>query len=594
MNRLVTFCAILLFGALTSYGTEPTAFVDDLVYTLDYEHRTAEVATNAKASGDLIIPEQIKDGEGNTYTVTSLSADAFKGCKGLSSIVLPPTIRQLYRSSLEGTGVFANRELWNDGALYIDGCLIAVDKTISKPKFVVADSTRVIAGGAFQGNKVVTAVVIPTSVSRIDVSTFRDCKNLQKVTFGRNITSIGRDAFTGSGIYLNEKKWKKGILYVDSCLIAVNKELPAKVQYKTPYRLIAEGAFASNSVIQSIEISPLVEVLPAACFYECPNLRSVKLPKGLREVGVFVFYRCALLKDVQLPEHVTRLSAGAFYECSALPAMLLPDGVDTIGKACFYGCKMLTTFPFPKSLKYIGDGAFAGCIRLESIKLPKSLESMGKQCFAGCAALEQATIPEKVTAIPEEAFVGCNHIFKVTLPENLYAIHNAAFRGCGRLERITVPDRTFAIGKEAFAGCASLEQVLLGEDLHTIDDGAFANCPRIEELSMPSEVTSIGTGAFAGCYGLRKLELPKKLRFIDREAFRECRALREVKLPKGLEKIGARAFALCKQLRKVELPVKLKEVGEEAFRDCEMLPSFQIVLPDDCIVGKNAFKGCKE
>ena len=61
-----------------------------------------------------------------------------------------------------------------------------------------------------------------------------------------------------------------------------------------------------------------------------------------------------------------------------------------------------------------------------------------------------------------------------------------------------------------------------------------------------------------------------------------------------MEKIGARAFAQCKQLRKVELPAKLQELGEEAFRDCEMLTSFELALPDDCIVGKNAFKCCKE
>ena len=346
MKHTILLFLLLLAGVVRA--AEPTAFVDDLVYTLDIEHRTAEVATNAKTTGDIIIPAQIKDGEGKTYTVTSLSAEAFKGCKGLTSIVLPPTIRQLYRSSLEGTAVYANRELWRDGALYIDSCLIAVDKSVSKPKFIVAEGTRVVAGGAFQGNKVVTAVVLPRSISRIDVFTFRDCKNLQKVTFGRHITSIGRDAFTGSGIYLNEKKWKKGVLIIDSCLVAVNsKEAPAKITYKAPYRLIAEGTFAGNQVIQSVELSPLVETVPAACFYECPALTTVKLPAQLKEIATFAFYRCPLLKDVKMPAGVKSLGAGAFYECSALPSITLPEGVTEIGKACFFGCKMFTAFTFP-------------------------------------------------------------------------------------------------------------------------------------------------------------------------------------------------------------------------------------------------------
>lgn len=589
-----TLLIALLSCALSAYSAEQTAFVDDLVYTLDTEHRTAEVATNSKTAGELIIPAQIKDGEGRTYTVTSLSANAFKGCKNLTSIVLPPTIKQLYRSSIEGTAVYANRELWHDGALYIDSCLIAVDKTIPKPKFIVAEGTRVIAAGAFQGNKVVTAIVLPKSVCRIDVFTFRDCKSLQKVIFGRHITSIGRDAFTGSGIYQNEKKWKKGQLIIDSCLIAINpKEAPAKITYKTPYRLIAEGAFAGNSTVQSVDISPLVEVIPAACFYECSALTTVKLPDALKHIAPFAFYRCPLLKAVNIPAGVQTVGAGAFYECTALPAINLPDGVTEIGKACFFGCKMFTAFPMPKSLQMIGEGAFAGCIRLETINLPDGLQQMGKQCFAGCAALQQVAIPEHITAVPEEAFAGCNHIYKVTLPDNLYAISNGAFKGCARLERITIPDRTFAIGKEAFSGCAMLETVTLGEDLHAIDEGAFAYCPHIETIDIPIGVKDIPARAFAGCYGLRKVQLPKKLQSIGHEAFYECRALREVSLPKAVERIGARAFALCKQLRRVELPTQLTDVGEEAFRDCEMLTSLQDALPDDCNVGKNAFKGCK-
>ena len=299
----------LLMVCMHLDAAERTAYVDDLVYTLDLEHHTAEVGVNPKTFGDVIIPEQISDGEGNTYDVTSIAADAFKGCKNLTSIVLPATMRRLSRSSLEGTGVYQNKELWEDGALYIDSCLIAVNKDILKPKYVVREGTRVIAAGAFQGNKAVTSVVIPQSVTRIDANTFRDCKNLQKVLFGQHVRSIGENAFVGSGIWLNEKKWKKGLLIVDSCLIAVNKEMPGKVQYKTPYRLIAEGAFAGNDKLQSIELSPLLEVLPPACFYNCVNLKSVSMPAGLKEIQTFAFYGCGQIKEINLPKSVQEIGA---------------------------------------------------------------------------------------------------------------------------------------------------------------------------------------------------------------------------------------------------------------------------------------------
>ena len=77
MKRTIIISVILIAGTI-SFAAEPTAYVDNFVYTLDYAHHTAEVAANPKASGDIIIPEQIKDGEGKTYTVTSLSAEAFR------------------------------------------------------------------------------------------------------------------------------------------------------------------------------------------------------------------------------------------------------------------------------------------------------------------------------------------------------------------------------------------------------------------------------------------------------------------------------------------------------------------------------------
>ena len=64
MKRTIII-SVILIACTTCFAAEPTAYVDNFVYTLDYAHHTAEVAANPKASGDIIIPEQIKDGEGN-------------------------------------------------------------------------------------------------------------------------------------------------------------------------------------------------------------------------------------------------------------------------------------------------------------------------------------------------------------------------------------------------------------------------------------------------------------------------------------------------------------------------------------------------
>ena len=164
------FVSSLVFGGEAQY--------QDIRYMLDETHLTAEVIQNPKMSGELVLPAEIKVGQ-NTYRVTSIGDKAFKGSKGLTSIVLPKTIERVWRSAFEGTGIMTNKANWKNGYLMIDSVLIATDKSI-KPRFVVPAGTRVIAAGAFMGNKTVERVDLPKSVTRIDHETFKDCKNLRK------------------------------------------------------------------------------------------------------------------------------------------------------------------------------------------------------------------------------------------------------------------------------------------------------------------------------------------------------------------------------------------------------------------------------
>ena len=103
------------------------AVYQEVNYTIDTEHKTAEVALNPHVSGELYIPEEIHAGQ-ETYRVTGICAKAFKGCKNLTDIVLPSTIDHIYRSAFDGTGIMEDKTKWTEGVLYIDSCLIAADK----------------------------------------------------------------------------------------------------------------------------------------------------------------------------------------------------------------------------------------------------------------------------------------------------------------------------------------------------------------------------------------------------------------------------------------------------------------------------------
>ena len=148
---LATLCMLTAVAVMTVNAQD--AQYQDIHYNVDENHLTAEVGSNPRVTGELLIPQTIVVGQ-HTYTVIAIGDKAFKGCKNLTSIVLPPTIERVYRSAFDGTGIMLNKENWTDGCLWIDSILIATNKSI-KPRFVVPEGTRLIAAGAFQGNKTI-------------------------------------------------------------------------------------------------------------------------------------------------------------------------------------------------------------------------------------------------------------------------------------------------------------------------------------------------------------------------------------------------------------------------------------------------------
>ena len=52
-----------------------------------------------------------------------------------------------------------------------------------------------VADNAFSGNKKLTSVTIPASVTKIGKGAFRKCSALKTVTISKSIKEIGKDAF---------------------------------------------------------------------------------------------------------------------------------------------------------------------------------------------------------------------------------------------------------------------------------------------------------------------------------------------------------------------------------------------------------------
>ena len=158
-QRSLTLLAVVFISAFVLAGEVE---YKNVRYLLDENRMTAEVASNPKASGAVVIPEEITVSS-KKYRVVSISEKAFKGAKNLKSVKLPASIEYIGRFAFEGSGILKNKASWKKGAIIINGCLIATNAEMPA-KFVYKgkEPLRLIAERAFSGSaKTLKSVTLP-------------------------------------------------------------------------------------------------------------------------------------------------------------------------------------------------------------------------------------------------------------------------------------------------------------------------------------------------------------------------------------------------------------------------------------------------
>ena len=420
--------------------------------------------------------------------VTSIGENAFKECRGLTSVNIPNSVTSI------GTYAFFD-------------CYSLTGITI--PSGVTG-----IGNVAFGNCTSLTSISIPNSVTSISGYAFNGCYHLTSVTIGSGITSIGQRAFQNcsglTSITINASTpptldSEYTFANTNNCLIyvpcgSVNAYQNASYwsAYGSRFRAIPpceepvfDGKFratysggATYSAACDSSYSGLTSATTKPSGYQYTAMTTAEIGDCVTGFTDDLFSNCTKLSSVTMADTVIVMADNTFRGCSSLSGITISSGLTTIGNSSFRDCTSLSAITIPNSVVEIFNGAFRGCSSLTSCTIGSGVTSIDGGAFAYCNSLTSIEIPSGVTRIYDGVFHYCTSLTSVTIPSGVTTIGESAFEYCSGLTSIDIPNSVYGISGNAFANCSSLTSVTLDNGIYNIGEYAFANCSGLTSITI--------------------------------------------------------------------------------------------------------------
>ncbi|MBE7077758.1 MAG: hypothetical protein E7377_03525 [Clostridiales bacterium] len=404
------------YARVTGYeGTDTIVRIADSYYGLPVKMICDNAFSMNQKCTSIIIPDSI----------TTIGYSAFEACVSLKNVIIGNGVTSIESSAFDNCPSLQFNQY--DNAYYLGNgdnpylCLIKA-KTTNITSCIINVKTRHIVGNAFYNCSNLTAVHIQ------DIATW--CN----ITFGNadaNPLSYAKNLFWGNRLLtqliipetVTEIK-EYAFLDCDSLISVV---IPDSVTS------IASSAFRYCSSLASVVIGDGVTSIGYSAFAGCSSLTSVVIGGNVMSIGEWAFSDCSSLEEVEIPDIVTSIGNSAFYSCSSLKSAIIGDSVTSIGSQAFASCSGLTSVVIGGNVMSIGEWAFSGCGSLTSIVIPDSVTSIGTWAFSSCGNLANIIIGKNVTSIGNHAFYDCSSLTSVVIPTSVTSIGELAFACCYNL-----------------------------------------------------------------------------------------------------------------------------------------------------------------
>lgn len=405
---------------------------------------------------------------------------------------------------------------------------------------------------------------------------------------------------------------------------------------------IGEECFTHCDSLESVFFHPdcKLQAIPRCTFGNDYSLTEVKLPKRLKNIGIYAFYSCNKLGKIEFPECLEKIDKAAFYCCgngsSNKIELLFPPSLKSIEEEAFSENKSISKITFTSSVGKIGDSAFRQCTNLKTIE-HKGIGYIGKEAFLNCSInFESLNNIELIEpgALTGNIISGLDNSRYSIFNDCLYSVETKQLiyswsrdniielkegvRGIDGSEFLHKPivlvlpnsylsenvsNASFVfvlvipnhIATEKFG-----DKIILNNKVYVDPFGVVYSGDRKELILFNYNLTLKEYEIINGCEIIRKnafnyrisgpnlkyeiryfnqltkLKLPNTLRVIEHGALNGCSEITSIHIPNSVARIGSFAFYCCHKLTEITLPSSLKSLGKWAFNS-----SVKIAIPNN-------------
>lgn len=450
----------------------------------------------------------------------------YASIKSIENIYLSNDVTSISNNAFERFDSLIN--VYYDGTIE-DWCNITFTNYKSNPMYYADNFYLLDENNSY---KLITEIIIPSTISKIGKYTFSGFSNVSKITIPNSVV------------------------------------------------VIEENAFAYNTGLVELKIPSGIEVIPAQLIYNS-NITNIYLPNTILSFAEKAFEGCSNLTNVYYSDSISKWmnigingsnsspmnGAENFYQLvdgnySLLTSVTIEE--EEVAAYQLSGFDCLTSVIIKDTVKTIGEDAFINANNINEVLFDGTLSKWLKISFA--------------SAYANPNYIACNFKYKKTSG------------GYVKLDTIKF-NSSDTIGQYQLAGMTDLTTINL-PIYGKIGIGALANCTSLTEVTGFS-FANIDNNPFAYIFGTTSYEegndyVPVSLKSISTYyvhpnneivayGFYGLENIEEISIDFNYDIINESAFENCRSLEKVTFYSTISEVEKNAFLGCENINQFDVI-----------------